>query len=209
MLSVPMGMVIVSVLLDRVLATASLLLIAAATLPLMWHIDPQGTVSGTMALIAGGGLLACGLGCVAVRALQGTRPWTYIPQPFQTLATNLAWSLSSRTGLGRLIPASIAVHLISILALYIIAQALDVPLGFRAALAIGPALLLAHVAPVSIGGWGVREAAAIVLLGLIDIDEASAVLISVTLGILITLATLPGAVFWLLLREESKSAGGA
>jgi uncharacterized membrane protein YbhN (UPF0104 family) len=208
MLRVPMGMVIVSVLLDRVLATASLLLIGAATLPLMWRIDPQGSVAGTMALVSGGGLLACCLGCAAVGTLRGTKLWAAIPQPLQTLATNVAWALSSRMGLGQLIPASVLVHSLTILAVYIIARALGAPLDFGTALAIGPALLLAHIAPVSIGGWGVREAAAIVLLGPVGIDEASAVLVSVTLGLLIMLATLPGAVFWLLLREESRSAEG-
>jgi len=77
----------------------------------------------------------------------------------------------------------------------------QVPLTFFVVFAIGPVLLLAHVFPISIGGWGVREAAAVALLGLTGVDATSALLVSVMFGALLVLATLPGAVFWLTLRE--------
>ena len=72
---------------------------------------------------------------------------------------------------------------------------------FLVVLAIGPVLLLAHVVPISISGWGVREAAAIALLGMTGVDATSALLVSVMFGVLLMLATLPGALFWLTLRK--------
>jgi uncharacterized membrane protein YbhN (UPF0104 family) len=69
--------------------------------------------------------------------------------------------------------------------------------------AIGPVLLLAHTLPISIGGWGVREAAAVALLGMTGVDATSALLVSIMFGVLLVLATLPGALFWLMLREPA------
>jgi hypothetical protein len=68
-------------------------------------------------------------------------------------------------------------------------------------LAVVPILLLVQVLPISIGGWGVREAAAVALLGMTGVDAASGLLVSIMFGVLLLLATLPGALFWLILRE--------
>jgi glycosyltransferase 2 family protein len=103
--------------------------------------------------------------------------------------------------MGRLIPLSAFVHLLSIVAILLAAHAVQVPLTLSVVLAIGPVLLLAQVLPISVGGWGVREAAAVMLLSMTGVDATSALLISITFGMLLFLATLPGVVFWLMLRE--------
>jgi len=61
--------------------------------------------------------------------------------------------------------------------------------------------VLAQVLPISVGGWGVREAAAVALLAMTGIDAASALLVSIAFGLLIFLATLPGVLFWLMLKD--------
>jgi len=76
-----------------------------------------------------------------------------------------------------------------------------VPLTLSTVLAIGPVIVLAQVLPVSVGGWGVREAAAVTLLAMTGIDATSALLVSITFGILVFLATSPGVLFWLILRD--------
>jgi hypothetical protein len=70
----------------------------------------------------------------------------------------------------------------------------QVPLTFFVVFAIGPVLLLAHILPISIGGWGVREAAAVALLGMTGVDATSALLVSIMFGVRLVLATLPGRV---------------
>jgi len=98
-------------------------------------------------------------------------------------------------------PLSALVHLLSVVVIYFAAHAAHVPLTLSVVFATGPVLLLAQVLPISVGGWGVREAAAIVLLGMTGVDPTSAILASIMFGALIVLATLPGALFWLVLRE--------
>jgi glycosyltransferase 2 family protein len=85
--------------------------------------------------------------------------------------------------------------------IFLAARTVHVPLPFFVVLAIGPVLLLAHILPISISGWGVREAAAVALLGMTGVDATSAILVSIMFGVLLVLAALPGALFWLMLRE--------
>jgi hypothetical protein len=62
---------------------------------------------------------------------------------------------------------------------------------------LDPADVLRAV-PVSINGWGVREAVVVTLAGTHGVAAPDALLVSVTLGLLNTLASLPGAVLLLL-----------
>ncbi|MEQ8345862.1 MAG: lysylphosphatidylglycerol synthase transmembrane domain-containing protein [Sneathiellaceae bacterium] len=71
-------------------------------------------------------------------------------------------------------------------------------------LLVVPPLILASVLPISIGGWGVREAAALTLLTAVGADAAQAVAISVLLGLVSLLVALPGLPLWLLGREERR-----
>jgi glycosyltransferase 2 family protein len=196
-----LGSMAISVILDRGVAIAALLFVALPSVPLLAPFDPDHTVLRWVVFVAGSGLAAAYGGCLILRAVRHSRIWMGLPQWTRTLAVSGAWSISSRTGLCFLIPLSLAVHLLSFTAIYLAAHAVQVPLTFLVVLAIGPVLLLAHVFPISIGGWGVREAAAVGLLGMTGVDATSALLVSIMFGVLLVLATLPGALFWLMLRE--------
>src|SRR6266404_4489414 len=196
-----LGSMAISVILDRGVAIASLLFVALPSVPLLAPFDPDHTVLRWVVFVAGSGLAAAYGGCLILRAVRHSRMWVGLPPWTRTLAVSGTWSISSRTGLCCLIPLSAVVHLLSFTAIFFAAHAVPVPLTFLVVLAIGPVLLLAHVFPISIGGWGVREAAAIALLGMTGVDATSALLVSVMFGVLLVLATLPGALFWLTLRE--------
>jgi uncharacterized membrane protein YbhN (UPF0104 family) len=195
------GLMVISVFLDRGLAFASLLIVALPSLLFLSPIDPGHTVLRSVGLVAGCGLAAAYGGCLMVRAVRRSRIWTGLPQWIQTLVASGDWSLTSRTGLCCLIPLSAFVHLLSIAAIFLAAHAVHVPLTLSVVLAIGPILLLAQVLPISVGGWGVREAAAVALLAMTGVDATSALLVSLMFGVLLVLSTLPGALFWLTLRE--------
>jgi uncharacterized membrane protein YbhN (UPF0104 family) len=196
-----LGSMAISVLLDRGVAIAALLFVTLPSVPFLAPFDPDHTVLRWIASVAGSGLAAAYGGCLIVRAVRHSRVWVALPQWTRTLLVSGVWSISSRSGLCCLIPLSAMVHLLSFAAIFFAAHAVQVPLTFLVVLAIGPVLLLAHVLPISISGWGVREAAAIALLGMTGVDATSALLVSVMFGVLLVLATLPGALFWLTLRE--------
>lgn len=75
------------------------------------------------------------------------------------------------------------------------AQHLGVPLVDFAILM--PAVMLVVAMPISAGGWGVREGAIVAGLGLVGVGVAPALLLSVELGLIGTLVSLPGGAIWL------------
>ena len=58
-------------------------------------------------------------------------------------------------------------------------------------------IFLVMVVPISLAGWGLREGAAILLLGRIGVSAEDALATSVAFGLALAVSSLPGAVLWL------------
>ena len=58
-------------------------------------------------------------------------------------------------------------------------------------------VLMTMLIPVTVAGWGLREAAAAVLWGAVGLTAADGVLVSVAYGLLVLFGSLPGALFLL------------
>jgi uncharacterized membrane protein YbhN (UPF0104 family) len=94
---------------------------------------------------------------------------------------------------------SLGGHLLAIVVTYVIAAGLGLPLTLAQSLLLMPAVLLAAALPLSLGGWGVREAAAVQMLGLAGISSTGALAIALLFG-LTQLATAGlGSLAWLVL----------
>ena len=85
-----------------------------------------------------------------------------------------------------------------LLSFWLCATALGLPLGLAAFTAV-PLLMLITVIPVSIGGWGLRELSAVVILASLGWSASDAVALSAAYG----LANLVGAVPFLLVLGKS------
>lgn len=57
--------------------------------------------------------------------------------------------------------------------------------------------------PISIGGWGVREAAMAAFFGLIGVPPSAAVLLSIQLGLLAVVVSLPGGLLFFIQRRQA------
>lgn len=64
-------------------------------------------------------------------------------------------------------------------------------------LAVPPALMISYM-PFSIAGWGVREASMVMSFGLFGISAATAVIISITIGLVVLVTSLLGGAFWII-----------
>lgn len=107
-------------------------------------------------------------------------------------------------------PAIIGISVINQLVLgwvvYFIAARLHVEIGLLTAIALfSPAMLLSTL-PISLGGWGVREAALVWLLGTVNVPPDASLAISVLFGIVTTVVGLAGGVLWLLERRPGARA---
>lgn len=87
---------------------------------------------------------------------------------------------------------SLAGHVAAALIAASLAHGLGLPLSAWNAVLLFPAVLLVTAVPVSIGGWGLRELAAIPVLGLAGFDAESATAIALLFGLTQLAAALIG-----------------
>src|SRR5262249_59769002 len=84
---------------------------------------------------------------------------------------------------------------------YCIARSLGIAVGPVAMIAVTSMMTLVVALPISVAGWGVREVSLVALLGLLGVDREAALALSVELGLIGTLLSLPGGLVWLTLRD--------
>lgn len=164
--------VVASVMADRLVGLFALCLLFAAANPVAEQLPPPADAwLGPLAVLGSGGALAAFvLGCgVRFRA----RP----------LLASLALAL--------------LVHAVAVVAAALVARAYGVQDALALWFSIIPLSVVASSLPVSINGWGVREATIVALAAPLGVPAAEALLVSMTLGGLNMLASLPGAVLML------------
>jgi glycosyltransferase 2 family protein len=99
---------------------------------------------------------------------------------------------------------SLGVHSGAICLTVFVANSLGVPLSFFSALLILPAVLLLSSLPISIAGWGVREAGLTGGFLLLGLPADAGVTTSIIIGIVNILAGLPGALLFLFERSRGQ-----
>jgi len=93
-----------------------------------------------------------------------------------------------------------ALYSLSVLATYLFCfycagRAIGITMSFAEVVALVPAILFSMTLPITIAGWGIREASAAAIWGLANLTPADGVAISVTYGIIVLLSALPGILF--------------
>jgi len=190
-----------SVILDRVAAVAGVAILVLATVPWL-----GARVGYNLPLVFSMAIAVAGLMGIAVVA-QLER----LPASWRRLRlVRLVQDLGGATRHVLLKPGAISVFAMAImaqmtmaLAAYILAHGLGIEVGLIACLALMQPVALLTALPISIGGWGVREAAMIGLFALVGVPAHTALLLSVSLGLLAVVVSLPGAVIWVLLRVSN------
>jgi uncharacterized membrane protein YbhN (UPF0104 family) len=85
---------------------------------------------------------------------------------------------------------------------YFVARSLSIGLSLLDCLVLMQPVTLLTSLPISIGGWGVRETAMIGLLGLVGVPASAALVLSVELGLLTMVVSLPGLVLWFMVKPK-------
>jgi hypothetical protein len=91
---------------------------------------------------------------------------------------------------------ALGVHGLAILAIWLLGLAAGLPLTPASAAILFTVMLGVALIPVSISGWGVRELAVTALLGQHGIPLEQSLLFSLSFGLAILIAALPGALVW-------------
>ena len=91
---------------------------------------------------------------------------------------------------------SILIHVLTIVAVWMIAYALHAPVGLEQAAILVPPVILVTAVPISIGGWGVREGVMVAAFSFVGLPQVDGFAISVMLGILLFLVGIVGGILW-------------
>jgi hypothetical protein len=87
---------------------------------------------------------------------------------------------------------------------WLIARGSDVHVSIGQCFVLVPVVVLFSMVPVSIAGWGVREGAMVVALGLVGVARAPALAVSVLFGLTLAVSGLPGGFLWLRSAERTR-----
>lgn len=193
----PLRLVTYSVVIDRVLGLAGLFALVWIVLPLAPWVITSRTVLATLIVVS----LVPLLGLAMLVFVPGVRWEAMRRMPFLYYPSDLALQLRGFVIAPRILAAmgivSVLLQSIPIFGLWILARDLHIPLGMLDATVLVPAIMLATVVPISIAGWGIRESAAVVLLGQVGIGASDAVLLSVLFGLISLLTWCLGGLIWL------------
>ncbi len=197
----PLSLAISSVVIDRMIALLALGVIGGVTIPIFsgylgisaWLLMPL-----FLLLVASGFWVLFNLDKIVLRI------------PFLKSLHWLAHLVQNiRLMLARPKPAFLSLfyaifsHINYCLAVYVLAGSFGSPISLLDAITLVPWVLLIAIIPISIGGWGLREAAMVFMLGLIDVPQVVALALSVQLGLLSIVVSIPAGFLWLVGRGQS------
>jgi uncharacterized membrane protein YbhN (UPF0104 family) len=200
---------LLSVVIDRAVGAGMLcalsfviLLFPAAALSLGAHRAPALQALGAMLAIGVIGLLAAPLLAAVLARWRLTRWISAV-----ALAAHHAVLGSRKTLL--ILSATLAVHALSMLVIWALGRAQGVSLAPIDIAILFLIMVAATILPLSVGGWGVREVAAIAFLSGRGVPVEQALFLSLSFGVVGILAALPGAALWFFIRPASdRSAPG-
>ena len=183
-----------SVAIERLSGVTALGLMITACLPAMWS-DLPSALRVPLALCGPGLLLL-----TAALAFVDRLPRAILARPLRQPATDLATALrgvgSRARDLGELAVLGVAAQLGVVVPAWVLGHALgiDQPLAVYV-VAVGGAILLSAL-PISLGGWGVREATLVGLFGLAGASAESVITLSLVWALLPALISVPSGLLW-------------
>lgn len=202
----PLSSGIASVLLDRALGLAALAWVAVLGVGAMLDAGGVGPWLGLVSILLGAAAIVClailvWLGGSAGRGLD-RRTWT---RPVRVTAQAARRLVKLRRLALLVLGQSLAVHLLLVAAAALLFAAIGASAPVFYLLGAVPLVMLLAVAPVSLGGWGVRETAMVAALAPVALSPADSLTGAVLLGLGHLVIGLPGGLWWLATRR----AGGA
>ena len=195
LLGIRIGQAIRSILLDRAMGFASIVLAYAAGLPILLRMMADGLQQGVFVAIL---LIAVG-GLAALFSLDFL-PNFLLRVKFLSFLASISIEarrlVSDPRRLGVIFSLALLGTAINIWAYQRIALSIGADLSFVDWILIVPPVTLVQLLPVSLAGWGIREAALVVVLSAFDIPSEIALTISLLFGACQVLIALPGGLVW-------------
>ena len=104
---------------------------------------------------------------------------------------------------------SLSIHVLAVVLAWCVARAIAAPAEFAQLLQIIPPVMLITMIPVSIAGWGLREASMGLAFGYAGLDASEGVAVSLLFGAVYFLVGAIGGLVWILSAEKAAKGDAA
>ena len=190
------GLAFSSVAIERTTGVVVLGLMTTLCLPAVWHQISSHATLRTALLAVGPCLLACLLLLTVADKLALRR----LPPRFVELVSALPRGLRLLGTRPRAIlevsSLGFAASFTGVVAAYILGRDLAIPLSLPGYVVLMGGAVLFSALPLSIGGWGLREASMVTLFGAMGVPSERALVLSILCGTLPIVVSLPIGVVW-------------
>ena len=192
-----------SILTDRAVGLIALALIIVASLP--WSYGMIGDAKGRLALVfVDFAALAGGLGFL----LLGRLHWPWLKNWWPTkhvhacsvIANQVIFSRKSGVKIAVL---SLTIHVLAVVIAWCCVRAIDAPGNFEQLFMLIPPIMLITMLPISIAGWGVREATMMVAFGYAGLAQADGTVVSILFGAVYFIVGALGGLVWIFSAEKA------
>jgi hypothetical protein len=192
-----------SIFVDRAVGLIALALVVVASLPWSYRLisDPQGRIALLLVDLAA---LAGGLGFLAFGYLQ----WAWLKRWWGTLHIHACAVIADRVLFGtrrgpKVALLSLLVHVLTAVIGWCVVQSIAAPAGFGQIFLLLPPVMLITMLPISIAGWGVREATMGLAFGYAGLMTNEGVNISLLFGAVSFMVGAVGGLVWILSAEKA------
>lgn len=195
-----------AVIIERVSGQLVMLAIAVLSGLYLAIIVPEGPASRVALFLAGGGILLV----VAVLGLARRRMLEVTDEPDASesaprFVASLSHALLQRPALETQLVVSALIVATYLATGWVAGSALALGLPALQLLALIAVMLVAMLVPVTVAGWGLREALAAAVWGAVGRSAVEGVALSVTYGVFVLVGSLPGALVLLGRRHAERS----
>jgi uncharacterized membrane protein YbhN (UPF0104 family) len=192
-----------SIFVDRAIGLIALAVIIVASLPWSYNLiaDPQGR---SALLLVDFAALAGGLGFLVFGALK----WPWLKRWWATHHIHACAVIADRVLFnakrGPIVAAlSLFVHVLTAVIAWCVVQAIAAPVGFGQIFVLLPPVMLITMMPISIAGWGVREATMGLAFGFAGLAANEGVNVSLLFGAVSFIVGAFGGLVWIFSAEKA------
>lgn len=198
-----------SVLVDRAIGLIALALIVVASLP--WSYDLIGSPRGRLALLlVDVAAISAGLGFLVYGALR----WQWLKKlwPLRhihacaVIANQVIFNRSSGPKVAAL---SLLIHVMAVVIAWCAVRSIAAPGAFEQLFLLVPPIMLITMLPISIAGWGVREATMMVAFGYAGLAPTDGTVVSLLFGASSFVVGAIGGLIWILSAEKTSEISHA
>jgi len=192
----PLRTAINSVLLDRLIALVALGLFMLVSYPVLYRLV-ENSLLRAMVVMAGLALIAGFAVLYYFRKIPRRFYGLRITEEIRHVSSEAHRIVRHPRRAGEIVVLSVVMHAMTGMAIYEVARGLGLSIGLLECVVLTPPISLITVLPISMAGWGVREAGMVTALAFAGVAAHDALVVSILFGLLLMLISIPGGVFWL------------